>query len=475
MPRFSIVMTTTDRPSLLPAGVAAALDMHSDDFELVVSDNFSRIPATEILANIRDKRLRIIRTNRRLSVSDHWEFAWEHVRGEYIMYLGDDNALHPDILAFAGRSIRDHDLDVMSWRVCTYFHPDWNIIYGALPDRGNIVFIDVGTTQQLYRCNSREVLTHFCQHLRMYGCFACMINCLFRREIAARAREKMGRIFFGGVPETASSFIVLGLARPGRYAFFDGFGALAGRSRDSAFASMLSGGKASQRHQQYLEEFRGQDMFPRHEPKYFAISNWLAGSISYLKSMLPDELGQYDFEPVTLARRTIEDIYVDRSVPWRDDPAFLVEVERFIDSLPASDAADVRTYRDECVARAKEAEIATNYVRNSDEARISLLDFWRKADREGKAFAWRLFRDTRRNPLGRYWTSGGATCIDMSLYGGRDIADAARNFPRLLAHFDRYGDGFANYYRQLGMLGETMEAAPPWRPAAAIQPMTAQR
>ena len=68
MPRFSITMSTTDRPSLLPMGVRAVLDMDFDDFELIVSDNFSQIPATEVLADVHDERLRIIRTDRRLTV-----------------------------------------------------------------------------------------------------------------------------------------------------------------------------------------------------------------------------------------------------------------------------------------------------------------------------------------------------------------------------------------------------------------------
>jgi glycosyltransferase involved in cell wall biosynthesis len=470
MPRFSIVMTTTDRPSLLPAGVRAVLDMDFEDFELIVSDNFSKTPAAEILKDVRDKRLRIIRTDRRLAVSDHWEFAWEHIRGEYVMYLGDDNALHPNILAFADRAIRDHDLDVVSWRVCTYFHPDWNIQYGSLPNRGNILFIDVGTTQQLYKCDGNEVLAHFCHHLRTYGCFACMLNCLFRKAIVDEARKKAGRIFLGGVPETSSSFIVIGMARPGHYAFFDGFGAIAGRSRDSAFASMLSRGKASKRHHEYVEEFRGADLLPLHEPKFLAISNMLAGTVSQVRTLLPEHFAQYDFDRATLARKTIEDLYVDRTVPGVDNPALIVQVDQFIGSLPAPVAAEISTYRDECRARWAEAEKAPPPPANVGGTSPSLFESLRKADRK---FAWRLFRDTGRNPLGRYWISGGTTCIDMSLYCGHDIADAARNLPRVLAHFDRDDDGFANYYRQIRMLGETLTAELPRGKAETARAMAA--
>ena len=353
------------------------------------------------------------------------------------MYLGDDNALHPQILAFADRTISDYDLDVMSWRVCTYFHPDWNVAYGALPDRGNILFIDVGTTQRLYQCRSREVLAHFCHHLRAYGCFACMLNCLFRKALADDMRKRMGGIFLGISPEWSSSFIIIGAARPDGYAFFDGFGAIAGRSGNSSEASMLSRGKANLRYFDYIEEYRGQDMFPHHEPKFLVPSNLLAGPISLVRTLLPEHFAQYNFDPVTLARKTIDDLYIDRTVPWIEDPALIGKVDQFISSLPASAAAEIFAYRDECKKRMQEADPTLRppgSIRNSDEARASLGNFWRTADPERRRLASRLVRELRRNPIGKFWTSGGTTCIDMSLYDARDIADIARNFPRLLAH-----------------------------------------
>jgi hypothetical protein len=142
-------------------------------------------------------------------------------------------------------------------------------------------------------------------------------------------------------------------------------------------------------------------------------------------------------------------------------------VDQFISSLPASAAAEIFAYRDECKKRMQEADPTAlrppGSIRNSDEARASLGNFWRTADPEHRRLASRLVREIRRNPIGKFWISGGTTCIDMSLYDARDIADTARNFPRLLAHFDRYDEGFANYYRQIGMLGETLAADPPWQ------------
>jgi glycosyltransferase involved in cell wall biosynthesis len=460
MPRFSLIVTTTDRPSLLPACVRSTLEMSFDDFELLVSDNFSKIPATELLAGVKDERLRIIRTERRLPLADHWEFAWKHVHGEYVMNLGDDNALHPGILTFADRVIREHDLDIVSWRACTYFHPDWNVVYGPLPDRGNILGVDVGTTGQLYHCLSEAVVEHFCRELRLSGCFPCMLNLLFRKATADMVHERAGRFYWAPCADISSSYLMLGAARPGGYAYYDAVGAIGGRSRDSNLASALSGGKSSRRYYEYVGEYQNQDLLPLHEPKFVSITNTIAAVISQAKATLPDYFGARDFDRRMLARRTVEDMYVDRTVPWFDDPRYLAEVDQFIASLPPSEAAETAAYRDECRARRLQADKAGSSAAEGRNSRGAIARFLPGARLRDIEFAWRLFLQTGGNPLGKYWISGGTTYVDMSLYGGHDIADAARILPQVLASFDRYNETFSNYHRQIGMLGDVMAAVP---------------
>jgi glycosyltransferase involved in cell wall biosynthesis len=384
MARFSIVLTTTDRPGLLPAGVRAVLETHFDDLELIVSDNFSRIQAAEILADVHDKRLRIIRTDRRLTAPDHWEFAWKHVLGEYVLYIGDDNALHPEILTLADRAIRDHDLEILLWRACTYYHPDWDIAFGSLPDRGNILGLDAGSTGRLYQCHPKAVLEQFCRELRFYACFPCMLNFVFKKSLGDNVRRRLGRVFWAPNPDVSVGYLTMGTARDDYCAFFDGFGAIGGRSRDSNLASLLSRGKASRRVYDYVEEFGSQDLLPYHEPKFLTMSNSLAATVSQARTLMPDHFGKFDFDLATLARRSIEDMYVDRTVPWVDDHQFIAEVDKFIGTLPASAAAEAFNYRDECRARMHQADEATHRgqadARMTNRARVSLFEFLRKAN-----------------------------------------------------------------------------------------------
>src|SRR5260221_3038799 len=228
MPRLSIVLTTTDRQALLPAAIRGALASRCDDYELIISDNFSEPSAASIVAAFDDPRIRYLRTDRRLPITDHWEFVWRHLRGDFVMYLGDDNALHPDILEFADRAIGRYDLELITWRVCTYFHPDWDITYANLPRRGNILTFEPGTTGRFYRGDPSRILRSYCDELRLPGCYPSMLNCLFSRERAEDIRRRTGRVFWPLAPDVAVSYFLLGTLRPGGLGLLDAYGAIGG-------------------------------------------------------------------------------------------------------------------------------------------------------------------------------------------------------------------------------------------------------
>ena len=364
MPRFSIVITTTDRPSLLAPAVRAALEIRFSDFELVVSDNFSKQPAADLLADVRDKRLRIIRTGRRLPVGDHWEFVWEHLTGDFVMYLGDDNALHPDILARVDAAIAKYSFDVVMWRGVTYYHPDWDIAYGSLPRHGHILGVEPGSTGGLYIVRQDNILQEYCRDLRLSFLFPCMQNFVFRKSLGDMIHSRMGRIFWPPNADICCGYLVLGAAAPGAIGFFDGYGAICGRSRDSNMATVYSRGKASRKYHDFVEEHKGQDALPHHEPKFMGMSNTLAATISQARARMPDVFEPYKFDVNVLAVKTVEDMYVDRTIPWVDDPRFQQEVEQFFLSLPADISAKVREYRDICAAKLSqtEAEIAAAHA-----------------------------------------------------------------------------------------------------------------
>ena len=94
-PLLSIIIPTRERAGTLVFTLASALDQASEDYEVVVSDNASEDDTADVVNANPDRRIRYFRTSSRLSMCDNYEFALAKARGEYVIIIGDDDAVIP--------------------------------------------------------------------------------------------------------------------------------------------------------------------------------------------------------------------------------------------------------------------------------------------------------------------------------------------------------------------------------------------
>jgi glycosyltransferase involved in cell wall biosynthesis len=80
-----------------------------EDMELVVSDNASDPETQAIIASFAsDKRLKAIRQDAVISVTENWNRALEASRGDYLVMIGDDDCLMPGFFEVLDAAIRKH-------------------------------------------------------------------------------------------------------------------------------------------------------------------------------------------------------------------------------------------------------------------------------------------------------------------------------------------------------------------------------
>ena len=91
--KISVLLPTRDRLELLRHAVASVQRLQDKDWEIVISDNHSSGDVEGYVASLNDKRVRYVRTPRLLSITENWNNALVHSTGEYIIMLGDDDAL----------------------------------------------------------------------------------------------------------------------------------------------------------------------------------------------------------------------------------------------------------------------------------------------------------------------------------------------------------------------------------------------
>jgi glycosyltransferase involved in cell wall biosynthesis len=105
-PKLSILIPTRNRAEYVSHTVASALAIPSNEIEVVVSENYSDDKTLEIVRGFEDTRLRVIRPPRPLPMHENWEFLLSEASGEWITFLGDDDAILPYALEELNRLSR---------------------------------------------------------------------------------------------------------------------------------------------------------------------------------------------------------------------------------------------------------------------------------------------------------------------------------------------------------------------------------
>lgn len=112
-PQFSVVIPTLNRAALLPVAMRSVLAQTLDDFELIVVDDGSTDTTSTVVAAFTDPRVRY-HAQARSGVSAARNAGAAAARGEFLVFLDDDDELLPDALERYGRAAREHGWDVVS-------------------------------------------------------------------------------------------------------------------------------------------------------------------------------------------------------------------------------------------------------------------------------------------------------------------------------------------------------------------------
>jgi glycosyltransferase involved in cell wall biosynthesis len=120
---ISVVIPTRERGEVLEKSLKTVTAQNYDNLEILVSDNCSCDRTREIVEEVRDPRIKYVNTGRRLSMSENWEFALTHVKGEWVSIIGDDDGLLPESLNRVADIIAETGVQAIRSSVCSYRWP----------------------------------------------------------------------------------------------------------------------------------------------------------------------------------------------------------------------------------------------------------------------------------------------------------------------------------------------------------------
>ncbi len=92
-PKYSIIIPSKGGMPYLRYAIESVLSSEFRDLELLVSLDDTDDGSKELLARISDARLRVIAPPTQMSMSEHWDFAQSHARGDWQIFLGQDDMM----------------------------------------------------------------------------------------------------------------------------------------------------------------------------------------------------------------------------------------------------------------------------------------------------------------------------------------------------------------------------------------------
>lgn len=104
---FSVVIPTYNRPHLLQRALRSVLAQTYQDFEVIVSDDCSPQPASEVVADFEDERLRVVRGLENKGNAGARNAGGQAARGEWIAFLDDDDEMLPHHLEQAAQVLSE--------------------------------------------------------------------------------------------------------------------------------------------------------------------------------------------------------------------------------------------------------------------------------------------------------------------------------------------------------------------------------
>lgn len=118
--KFSILLPTRNRLELLKYAIETVRRQDYEDWEIIVSDNFSEQDISGYVRSLGDQRIKYYRTDNFVPVTDNWNNALEKSTGDYIIMLGDDDGLMKGYFT------------ALSEVIAKYHHPDFIYISAFL-------------------------------------------------------------------------------------------------------------------------------------------------------------------------------------------------------------------------------------------------------------------------------------------------------------------------------------------------------
>lgn len=304
-PRFTIIIPTRDRCDTLAYTLQTCLQQNYQNFEVIVSDNYSSDQTKKFVSGLNHPNLKYINTGSRVSMSENWEFALQAVTGDYITIVGDDDALLPGALTAISTIINDTKTKAISWKQASYHWPNH-----IVPAERNILSIPL--LNKLEKRNAKEHLQSVLNFEIGYDEISFLYKGMIHKNLINEVKEISGGVFFHSqTPDLYASIVLSSLIDT--YYFSEKPFSINGASANSNGTAQFNQNISTTEH----AKFRSENTIPFHSNICSCASIPILTAECFYQAQDKISLIKKDFciEPVKLVMAALRDALA--SPPWR--------------------------------------------------------------------------------------------------------------------------------------------------------------
>jgi glycosyltransferase involved in cell wall biosynthesis len=205
--KYSILLPTRSRGRLIGHMIRAVLEQRgSFDFELVISNNHSTDDTDAVLDTFNDPRIRRIRPNNPLSMTDNWEFVLDHATGDRIIFVEDDDVISTCLLLEVDKVLASSKSDIVTWARAGYIHAN----HFEVSERNTLGYVNNSNTATEY--SSKFLLDQlFRLEIEWYWKCPTMRNscCSHKNVTDVKSKMRSGRFFTPSCPDFSAAASLL--------------------------------------------------------------------------------------------------------------------------------------------------------------------------------------------------------------------------------------------------------------------------
>ena len=210
MIKFSILLPTKDRLELLKHAVKSVQAQEYSNWELIISDNCSKMNIANWVRSLGDERIKYFRQNTPLSVTENWNKATEYATGDYKIMLGDDDALIPGALQLLYDKIISNEFpELIVFPSILYLQPDVDPVYkeGSITKCSPLVEV---SNEQLIPIELRKKIVADCCELKRIIGFNMQFYCY--SKILEEKIKLYGKVYEPPYPDYYTASLMLYIA-----------------------------------------------------------------------------------------------------------------------------------------------------------------------------------------------------------------------------------------------------------------------